>query len=145
MRVFRNHGITTDHRQRAETGGFFYEMVDLGYNYRITDFQCALGISQLRKLPDSMREAPAYSQRCTMSHFAEIDYVTPLAVRSDAAHAYHLYMVQFDTEALECHERIYLKRCEQKISVSMSIIFPYICIRSIAIALVPSPGIVSCR
>ncbi|MBZ0287076.1 MAG: aminotransferase class I/II-fold pyridoxal phosphate-dependent enzyme, partial [Anaerolineae bacterium] len=32
MRLFRNHGITTDHHQRAQTGGFFYEMVDLGYN-----------------------------------------------------------------------------------------------------------------
>ena len=46
-----NHGITTDHRQRAEQGSWFYEMADLGYNYRITDFQCALGLSQLKKLP----------------------------------------------------------------------------------------------
>jgi perosamine synthetase len=52
MRIFRNHGITTDHRQRDAQGSWFYEMVDLGYNYRITDFQCALGISQLKKLPE---------------------------------------------------------------------------------------------
>jgi perosamine synthetase len=52
-RTFRNHGITTDHRQRSETGAWFYEMVDLGYNYRITDIQCALGTSQMRKLPPS--------------------------------------------------------------------------------------------
>jgi len=51
MRTFRNHGITTDHRQRAEAGGFSYEMVELGFNYRLTDFQCALGLSQLRKVP----------------------------------------------------------------------------------------------
>lgn len=51
MRIFRNHGITTDHRQREKQGSWFYEMQELGYNYRITDFQCALGISQLRKLP----------------------------------------------------------------------------------------------
>ena len=39
MRVFRNHGITTDHRQREKQGSWFYEMVDLGYNYRLTDVQ----------------------------------------------------------------------------------------------------------
>ena len=51
LRLFRNHGITTDHRQRETAGSWFYEMVDLGYNYRLTDFQCALGLSQLKKLP----------------------------------------------------------------------------------------------
>ena len=41
IKTFRNHGITSDHRERAENGSWFYEMDDLGYNYRITDFQCA--------------------------------------------------------------------------------------------------------
>jgi len=50
MRIFRNHGITTDHLQRELAGSWFYEMVDLGYNYRLTDIQCALGLSQLTKL-----------------------------------------------------------------------------------------------
>lgn len=99
MRVFRNHGITTDHRQRAETGGFFYEMVDLGYNYRITDFQCALGISQLQKLRASVKKRQQLAAIYDAA-FAEVDYVTPLTKRDDVSHAYHLYMVQFDTQAL---------------------------------------------
>lgn len=99
MRVFRNHGITTDHRQRSESGGFFYEMVDLGYNYRITDFQCALGLSQLRKLPASVQKRQALA---TMYKAAldTIDYITPLQVRDEVSHAYHLYMVQFDLDKL---------------------------------------------
>ena len=56
IKTFRNHGITSDHRERAENGSWFYEMDDLGYNYRITDFQCALGISQLKKLPDWIKK-----------------------------------------------------------------------------------------
>ena len=56
MKQFRNHCITTDHRQRAEQGSWFYEMVDLGYNYRLTDIQCALGRSQLKKLPARTRD-----------------------------------------------------------------------------------------
>ena len=63
MRRFRNHGIETDHRQRAEKGTWYYEMLDLGYNYRLTDMQCALGLSQLRKLPawiERRREIATY-------------------------------------------------------------------------------------
>ena len=99
MRVFRNHGITTDHRQRAQQGGFFYEMVDLGYNYRITDIQCALGISQLGKLAASVVRRQQIAALYDAA-FAEVVSVTPLAVREGVSHAYHLYVVQFDTEAL---------------------------------------------
>ncbi|HEV2147365.1 MAG TPA: UDP-4-amino-4,6-dideoxy-N-acetyl-beta-L-altrosamine transaminase [Longimicrobiaceae bacterium] len=99
MRVFRNHGITSDHRQRAEQGGFFYEMVDLGYNYRITDFQCALGISQLRKLPGFVRRRQEIAARYDAA-LAEIPAVRPLAVREGVSHAYHLYTVLLDTDRL---------------------------------------------
>ena len=101
MRVFRNHGITTDHRQRSLTGGFFYEMVDLGYNYRITDIQCALGISQLKKLPASVAKRRQIAAMYDAA-FAAIPYVKPLAVRSNAVHAYHLYVVLFDLGQLNC-------------------------------------------
>ncbi|MBI5960290.1 MAG: UDP-4-amino-4,6-dideoxy-N-acetyl-beta-L-altrosamine transaminase [Chloroflexi bacterium] len=99
MRVFRNHGITTDHRQRAQSGGFFYEMVDLGYNYRITDFQCALGISQLNKLGASIAKRQQIA-RTYDDAFRPLEYVNLLSVRPDIIHAYHLYMVQFDLQKL---------------------------------------------
>ena len=49
----RSHGITRDTGQYShqEAGEWYYEMLDLGFNYRITDIQCAIGVSQLRKLP----------------------------------------------------------------------------------------------
>jgi perosamine synthetase len=99
MRVFRNHGITSDHRQRAEQGGFFYEMVDLGYNYRLTDLQCALGLSQLQKLPELVRRRQSIAAHYDAA-FAELPAVAPLMVREDVSHAYHLYMVQFELEQL---------------------------------------------
>lgn len=99
MRVFRNHGITTDHRQRAESGGFFYEMIELGYNYRITDFQCALGLSQLSKLSSSVQKRQSIAAMYDVA-FARIDYVQPLVVSANVSHSYHLYMVQFDLDAL---------------------------------------------
>ena len=51
LRLFRNHGISNDFRQREQQGSWFYEMTDLGYNYRLTDIQSALGLSQMKKLP----------------------------------------------------------------------------------------------
>ena len=99
MRVFRNHGITSDHRQRAEQGGFFYEMVDLGYNYRLTDFQAALGISQLKKLAGWVEKRQAIAHMYDAA-LAQVDAVAPLSVRSGVSHAYHLYMVQLDLASL---------------------------------------------
>ncbi len=99
MRVFRNHGITTDHRQRAEQGSWFYEMVDIGFNYRITDFQCALGISQLHKLPQWVQKRQAIAHAYDDA-FARMPAVMPLVVRPEVSHAYHLYVIRFDLTQL---------------------------------------------
>jgi len=92
LHLFRNHGITTDARTREEAGSWFYEMVDLGYNYRLTDIQAALGVSQMTKLPaflERRREIAAYYD----TQFAGTN-VTPLAVSDSVEHAYHLYVVR---------------------------------------------------
>lgn len=93
MRAFRGHGITTTASQREKSGAWFYEMTELGYNYRITDFQCALGSSQLKKLDawiDRRNElAQAYE-----TALAGQDSIRPLTCREDIRHAYHLYVVR---------------------------------------------------
>ncbi len=99
MRSFRNHCISADHRQRGREGSWFYQVVDLGYNYRITDLQCALGLSQLKKLPRWVRRrqdiADGYNR-----FFSQVEEVEPLGVRPWASHAYHLYVVRLRTELL---------------------------------------------
>jgi perosamine synthetase len=95
MHLFRNHGITTDHRQRESEGSWFYEMVDLGYNYRITDFQCALGMSQLKKLPKWIERRRDIAS-CYDEAFQDIPRLIPLSVSSEVFHAYHLYVVRLD-------------------------------------------------
>ena len=93
MRVFRNHGITSDHRQREAVGSWFYEMVDLGYNYRITDIQCALGISQLQKLPRFLERRREIAARYDEA-FAAFSEIQPLGKCPDVLHAYHLYVIK---------------------------------------------------
>jgi perosamine synthetase len=97
---FRNHGIATDHHQRLARGTWFYEMLDLGYNYRITDIQCALGKSQLRKLPGWLkrrREIAGYYDQA----FDGIFGLNLLNIRPEVTHAYHLYVLQVDSTKLK--------------------------------------------
>lgn len=92
MRHFRGHGITTTAHQREQTGGWFYEMHNLGYNYRITDFQCALGSSQLQKLPMWI-EARNELARCYDAAFINTT-IRPLTQKNVSYNAYHLYIVK---------------------------------------------------
>jgi perosamine synthetase len=101
MRSFRNHGITVDHRQRSERGSWFYEIVELGYNYRLTDVQSALGLSQLGKLQPRIARRQAIAREYDRA-FAAIPEVRPLAVRPGVSHAFHIYVVRFDFGQLRC-------------------------------------------
>lgn len=92
LRLFRNHGITTDARTREETGAWFYEMTDLGYNYRITDIQAALGTSQMRKLPGFLNRRREIARKYDDAFVGT--KVRPLGVADGMEHAYHLYVVR---------------------------------------------------
>jgi len=95
MRWFRSHGITTDHRQRAEKGGWFYEMVVLGYNYRLPDINCVLGTSQLGKLDGWLVRRRAIAAHYVQA-FADLPAVRSLAVRPDREPAWHIYPILLD-------------------------------------------------
>ncbi len=100
LKMFRNHGITTDHRQRAQQGSWFYEMTELGYNYRLTDFQCALGLSQLKKLPDWVARRQEIARRYQEA-FVELPGLQILKVSPDVSHAYHLFVVRVKKDILK--------------------------------------------
>lgn len=92
IRQFRSHGITSDAKSREATGTWYYEMTSLGYNYRITDIQCALGLSQLNKFEKFLeRRREIASLYDTL--FAGTN-VRPLKLKKGNAHAYHLYVVR---------------------------------------------------
>lgn len=97
MRMFRNHGITSTPQQRTKQGTWFYEMVDLGYNYRLTDIQCALGISQLKRLPEWIEYRQEIAKKYDAA-FKNIREIAPLKVKENISHAFHLYIVKFDTD-----------------------------------------------
>lgn len=106
-RIFRNHGITSDHRSREAAGAHHYEMVSLGFNYRLNDIQCALGCSQLRKLTgwaDRRREiAAAYDVALTLT-----PGFRPLEVLPGRGHAYHLYVVRCESQSVD-RDRVFMQ------------------------------------
>ncbi|GAB6144034.1 UDP-4-amino-4,6-dideoxy-N-acetyl-beta-L-altrosamine transaminase [Desulfocicer niacini] len=119
MRLFRNHGITTDHHQRERLGSWAYEMVDLGFNYRITDFQCALGLSQLNKLPLSLQRRSEIATKYDGA-FALLDGVSPLEKDPEITHAYHLYVIKLAPKiVLQNREQIFHELRSRRIGVNV--------------------------
>lgn len=107
LRRFRNHGISSEARQRQEAGQWFYEMVLLGFNYRLTDIACALGLSQLAKLDANLarrREIAArYAQAFRSLPGVHPDVNSPTGVptvREGVVPAWHLYPIRLNLESL---------------------------------------------
>lgn len=99
VRAFRNHGISSDHMQRAAAGSWYYEMTDLGYNYRITDLQCALGLSQLEKLPGWIARRQEIVSAYNTA-FAGLTEIEPMVALPDRVPAWHLYVIRLRPETL---------------------------------------------
>lgn len=91
IQLLRTHGITKDPEALYEThGGWYYEMQDLGYNYRLSDIHAALGRSQLSRAAENLEKRHAIARRYEEA-FAGTS-VRPLTPFSEG-HAYHLYVV----------------------------------------------------
>ena len=96
MRTFRSHGISSSASQREKAGQWFYEMTDLGFNYRMTDFQCALGLSQLDKLEGGLarRRELASIYGAFFADAGNRAEGMPLVIRPGVEHAWHLYVIR---------------------------------------------------
>jgi len=91
----RTHGITKDAQLLNENhGGWYYEMQELGYNYRLTDFQAALGLSQLAKADQGLTRRKEIAKRYDEAF--EGTNIYPLRPHKEGGHAYHLYVIQVE-------------------------------------------------
>lgn len=91
--LYRTHGITKDTNLMTHCdGGWYYEMQELGYNYRITEFQAALASSQLKRLDWSIERRNEIAQRYDHA-LKNLPLLTPY--REDGIrHAFHLYVIE---------------------------------------------------
>ncbi len=92
--LYRTHGITKNPDKLEENhGGWYYEMQELGFNYRITDFQAALGISQLKRAQAGLDRRHQIA-RTYDEAFAGISGIQTPLTAENSYHAYHLYVIQ---------------------------------------------------
>lgn len=105
LRRLRSHGMTRDAAQMDESshGPWYYQQVELGFNYRITDMQAALGLSQLNKLDGFLARRRELAARY-QALLANLPLTLPSA-QADAESAWHLYVVRLQTERLSRSHR----------------------------------------
>jgi perosamine synthetase len=99
MRRFRNHGISSEARERQKAGQWHYEMVLLGFNYRLPDIVCALGIQQLKRLDANLARRREIAQQYTAAFRGAHGLISP-SVKEGANPAWHLYPIRLDLEKL---------------------------------------------
>jgi dTDP-4-amino-4,6-dideoxygalactose transaminase len=91
----RTHGIQQDPEKRTENHGvWYYEMQDLGYNYRLTDFQAALGLSQLGRADEGLLRRKEIAKKYE-SEFKSLSFIKHQSGIIDG-HAYHLYIIEVE-------------------------------------------------
>jgi dTDP-4-amino-4,6-dideoxygalactose transaminase len=100
MRLLRTHGVTRDSERLHEVshGPWYYEQIDLGLNYRLTDIQAVLGTSQLKRLPAFLARRRDIAARYD-AELKGLPLRTPWQ-HPDASSAYHLYPIVFDVSQL---------------------------------------------
>jgi len=128
MRLLRSHGITRnpDQMQAHPDGPWYYEQIDLGFNYRMTDIQAALGMSQLARLDHFVQRRNSLARRYDRLLADSALPVLPLLQLPDRLSSYHLYVIRLQTDAIrQRHEEIFAFLREKGIGVNLHYIPVY--------------------
>ncbi|AFS36503.1 UDP-4-amino-4,6-dideoxy-N-acetyl-beta-L-altrosamine transaminase [Alteromonas macleodii] len=107
MRMLRSHGITNDPEKMTEDshGPWYYQQIALGFNYRMTDVEAALGLSQLNKLGDFLEKRNILARHYD-SLFRPYSNIFPLTQSNDNYSSYHLYVVKVDSLDSDKHAKL---------------------------------------
>lgn len=120
--LFRSHGITrSDKLMTQNEGPWYYEQLCLGYNYRMTDIQCALGFNQMDKLDRFIEKRRMLAKRYDQAFAEDNNIITPYQ-SADSLSGWHLYIIQ----VLNCDRKeVFEKLREQGIGVNVHYIPVY--------------------
>ncbi len=117
MSLLRSHGITSEPNQMTHEpdGEWYYQQIDLGFNYRITDMQAALGLSQLRRLDDYIAHRHNLANRYNKL-LSDFPLVIPYQ-HSDNYSAFHLYVIRLEDN--KKHKQIFELLRKDNIGVNL--------------------------
>lgn len=114
MKVLRLHGISKDAWKRyTNEGAWYYEVVDAGYKYNMTDIQAALGLAQLRKIDWMHERRREIAQRYT-SAFNSFSEITTPYVEDGFESAWHLYVIKLNLEKLKIRREQFIEELKNR-------------------------------
>ena len=107
LRLFRNHGMTRDPKElQRNEGGWYYEMQSLGHNGRMTDLQAALGLSQLKKLPEFLQRRREIAAKYNDAFGGMEGLVIPHQA-PDVQSSWHLYVLRWRRDRFRGNRRMW--------------------------------------
>lgn len=120
--LYRNHGITRDknffqNESCSDEGNWYYEQICLGYNYRLTDFQAALGIIQLDKMPNSLKRRNELAKYYEQS-LKDIKEIKIPHISSNMGSSWHLYIIRIIDSKIN-RKKVFDKLREKNIGVNV--------------------------
>lgn len=125
LNLFRSHGITKNNLFNEPDGDWYYEMQYLGFNYRITDIQSALGISQLDKLDSFVKNRRKIAKQYD-SIFEDNPYFDFISETHNAKSAYHLYPILLKDKYVPFKKEIFSKLRQEGLGVQVHYIPVYL-------------------
>jgi UDP-4-amino-4,6-dideoxy-N-acetyl-beta-L-altrosamine transaminase len=120
MNLLRSHGVTRDQdlMTHEPDGPWYYQQIDLGYNYRMTELQAALGISQLERLDAFVARRHELARR--YDHLLEVLPVTKPWQHPDSYSGLHLYVIRLQLDKIsKTHRQVFESLREQGIGVNL--------------------------
>ena len=120
MQLFRSHGVTRDPKlmTKQTDGGWYYQQVELGFNYRMTELQAALGISQMQRLDSFVEKRHQLQQR-----YHELLKGLPIKLpyqSTDSYSALHLYPIQLELENIsKTHAQVFDELRQNNLGVNV--------------------------
>jgi UDP-4-amino-4,6-dideoxy-N-acetyl-beta-L-altrosamine transaminase len=120
MRLLRSHGVTRDKAQmtRVTDGPWYYQQIDLGYNYRMTELQAALGISQMQRLDAYVARRHELVKRYDLL-LQDLPVKTPWQL-PDSYSSWHLYVIRLQCNKIEkSHRQVFKAMRQQGIGVNL--------------------------
>ena len=106
--ILRNHGM----QARPDIAPWHYDMVDLGFNYRLTDIACALGLSQLKRFDTFLEQRRTIALKYEET-FKNFEYIKPLYAYDENS-VYHLYVVKIDFKKLNIDKKTFVLKMREK-------------------------------